>query len=74
MHGDNFISMKTETLDSYVTHIRQVATLLGYGDPQVVEALKEYTPYKIILGTFSYRRFKTSSRNSQDNIDKGKDR
>ena len=23
----------TETLDLYVTHIRQVATLLGYGEP-----------------------------------------
>ena len=26
---------KTETLDSYVTHIRQVSFLLGYGKPQV---------------------------------------
>ena len=27
----------TETLDSYFTCIRQVATLLGYGDPQALE-------------------------------------
>ena len=27
----------TETLDSYVKHIKQVATLLGYGEPQVSE-------------------------------------
>ena len=30
----------TETLDSYVTCIRQVATLLGYGEPQILEAFK----------------------------------
>ena len=28
-----------ETLDAYVTHIRQVATLLGYGKPQVLGSL-----------------------------------
>ena len=27
----------TETLDSYLTCIRQVATLLGYGEPQELE-------------------------------------
>ena len=26
----------TETIDSYVTRIRQVATLLGYGEPQIL--------------------------------------
>ena len=30
----------TETLDSYVTCVRQVATLLGYGEPQVLEVFK----------------------------------
>ena len=30
----------TETLDSYVTHTRQVATLLGYSKPQVLEVSK----------------------------------
>ena len=31
------LDMNTETLDSYVTHIRQVATLLSYGQPQILE-------------------------------------
>ena len=31
---------RTETVDSYVTCIRQVATLLGYGEPQVLEVIK----------------------------------
>ena len=30
----------TETLDAYVTHIRQVATLLGYGEPKILEVFK----------------------------------
>ena len=31
-----------ETLDSYVTCIRQVATLLGYGEPQILEVFKTH--------------------------------
>ena len=37
----------TETIDSYVTRIRQVATLLGYGEPQVLEVFKNTLPTKL---------------------------
>ena len=37
----------TETIDAYVTHIRQVATLLGYGDPQILEVFKNTLPTKL---------------------------
>ena len=30
----------TETIDAYVTHIRQVAALLGYGEPHISEVFK----------------------------------
>ena len=30
----------TETIDPYATCIRQVATLLGYGEPQILEVFK----------------------------------
>ena len=30
----------TETIDAYVTCIRQVAALLGYGEPQILEVFK----------------------------------
>ena len=30
----------TETIDAYVTHIRQVAPPLGYGKPQILEVFK----------------------------------
>ena len=33
----------TETIDSYVIWIRQVATRLGYGEPQILEVFKNVT-------------------------------
>ena len=36
-----------ETIDSYVIRIRQVATLLGYGEPQILEVLKNTLPTKL---------------------------
>ena len=37
----------TETIDSYVKRIRQVAALLGYGKPQVLEVFKNMLPTKL---------------------------
>ena len=37
----------TETIDAYVTQIRQVPTLLGYGEPQILEAFKNTLPTKL---------------------------
>ena len=72
MHGDHFISTKkkTEPLDSYITCIRQVATLLGYG----IRSFQKHTAAKIILGTLSHRILIISSRISQMNPNKTKDR
>ena len=39
----------TETLDAYVTCIRQIATLLGYGKPQVLEVFKNTLPARLYL-------------------------
>ena len=36
-----------ETIDSNVTHIRQVATLLEYGEPQILEVFKNTLPTKL---------------------------
>ena len=38
---------KAETIDTYVTHIRQVAALLGYGEPQILEVFKNILPTKL---------------------------
>ena len=37
----------TETIDTYVTHIRQVAALLGYGELQILEVFKNTLPTKL---------------------------
>ena len=37
----------TETLDAYVTHIRQVAALLVYGEPQMLEVFKNTLPMRL---------------------------
>ena len=38
----------TETMDAYVTCIRQVATLLGYGEPQILEVFENTLPTNYI--------------------------
>ena len=38
----------TETIDAYVTCIRQVATLLGHGEPQILEVFKNTLPTNYI--------------------------
>ena len=37
----------TETRDTYITHIRQVAALLGYGEMQILEVFKNTLPTKL---------------------------
>ena len=37
----------TETIDSYVIWIRQIATLLGYGELQILEVFKNTLPTKL---------------------------
>ena len=48
MHGDPSISMRnTETIDAYVTYIRQLAALLDFGEPQNLEVFKNTLPTKL---------------------------
>ena len=42
----------TESMDAYVTHIRQVAALLGYGEPQILEVFKNTLPTKLCWTLF----------------------
>ena len=44
-----------ETTDSYVSRIRQVAALLGYGEPQIPEVFKNTSANKTILDLVSNR-------------------
>ena len=54
-----------ENRDSYVTQIRQVATLLGYEEPQILEVFKNTLPTKLYWILFPIEGPKTSSRNSK---------
>ena len=48
MCGDHStFNENTETIDSYVIRLRQVATLLGYGEPQILEVFKNTLPTKL---------------------------
>ena len=47
------IDENTETLDAYVTCIRQVTTLLGYWRATNFRGIQEHTSYKIILSIIS---------------------
>ena len=40
----------------------------------MLEVFEKYTPHKIILGPLSHNGYKTSGRNSEESINKGKDR
>ena len=68
-----YFDENTETKDSYVTGVRQVATLLGYGEPEILEVFRNTLPTKSILGTISHRWFKASGRNSKKNTNKRRD-
>ena len=48
----------TETIDSYVIRIRQVATLLGYGEPQILEVFKNTLPTKLYWILFPIEDFR----------------
>ena len=41
------LDKNAETIDSYITWIRQVTTLLGHGEPQVLEVFKNTHPTKL---------------------------
>ena len=42
-----YFDKNAETIDSYVNYIRQVATLLGYQEPQILEVFKNMFPMKL---------------------------
>ena len=48
----------TETIDVYVKHIRQVAALLGYGEPQILEVFKNTVPTKLYWILFPIENLK----------------
>ena len=62
-----YFDENSENIDSYITCIRQVAALLGYGEPQMLNVLKNTFPSRLYWVLFPTEDFRTSSRNSKDN-------
>ena len=60
----------TETIDSYVIQIRHVATLLGYGEPQILEVFKNTLPTKLYWILFPIKDLRQAL--GIDNIDQRK--
>ena len=48
----------TEAIDSYVSRIKQVAALLNYGEPQILELLKNALPSKLYWILFSIKNLR----------------
>ena len=47
-----------ETIDSYVSRIKQVAALLNYGEPQILELFKNTLPSKLYWILFPINNFR----------------
>ena len=48
MYGDHLGMMKMKTLyDSYILKVKQVASLLNYGEPEILELFKNTLPSKL---------------------------
>ena len=67
-------SENTETLDSYGTHIRQVATQLAYGKPQVLEVFKSSLPTKLYRVLFPIEDIRQAIEKAKGILTKEKDR
>ena len=62
----------TETIESYVMQIGQVATFLGYGEPQVLEVFKNTLPTKLYWILFPIEDLRQGSRDSKENTNQRK--
>ena len=59
----------TETIDSYVIWIRQVANLLGYEELQILEVFKNTLPTKLYLILFPIEDLRQAVDTAKKNID-----
>ena len=62
----------TETIDSYLIRIRQVATLLGYGEPQILEVFKNTLPTELYWVLFPIESLRQAEDTAQRILTKEK--
>ena len=63
-----------ETIDSYVSRIKQVAELLNDGEPQILELLKNTLPSKLYWILFSINKLRDAVDATKKGANKGEDR
>ena len=63
-----------EMPDTYVTRTRQVATLLVYGEPQILEVFKNTVPNRLYWVLFPINNLREVVETALQIFDKGKDR
>ena len=62
----------TEILDAYVTCIREVPTLLGYGEPQVLDIFKNTLPMRLFWALFPIEDLRLTVETAQRTLTKEK--
>ena len=65
---------RTDTIGSYVSKVKQVAVLLNYGEPQILELFKNTLPSQLYYILYPIYRVESCSRDGKKSIDKRKDR
>ena len=65
---------KSETIDAYVNCIRQVAMLLGYQEPQILEVFKNTLPTKLYWVLFPIadlrQEVEMAKKNTKEKVDR----
>ena len=62
----------TDSIDSYVLTMSQVAAMLNYGEMQILENFKNTLPYRLYLTLINVNKPQRCHRFSKKSIDKGK--
>ena len=62
----------TDSIDSYVLRMSQVAAMLNYGEMQILENFKNTLPYRLYLTLISMNNLKRCHRFSKESINKRK--
>ena len=65
----------TDTIDSYVSKVKQVAVLLNYGEPQILELFKNTLPNRLYYMLYQIDDLRTAIETAKrvltkENIDK----
>ena len=70
--GHSHYDENVETPDAYIIRIKQVARLLGYEDPQVLEVFKNTVPNRLYWVLFPINNLREAVETAKRFLTKGK--